>query len=118
MIFTNGVHHDSSYYRFAAFRHKQFQTPRIGHFDANNNTITPLSYKSGTPLQTLYEVIEVGEQNITISGDPIARAECKLLAPIYGRDVLAVGKNYAVSIVADHVDRSKSNTTQGTRRRV
>ena len=64
------------------------------------NTITPLSYKSGTPLQSLYEVIEAGEHNVTVSGDPISRSECKLLAPIYGRDILAVGKNYAVSTVS------------------
>ena len=98
MAILNGVHEDSSFYQFAAFLHEQFQTPRIGHFDPKKNTITPLSYKSGTPLQNLYEIIEVGEQNVAASGDPIARAECRLLAPIYGRDILAVGKNYAVSL--------------------
>ena len=97
MIMPNGVHKDSGFYQFAAFRHEQFRTPRIGHFDTEKNTITPLSYKSGTPLQNLYEVIEVGEQNIIASGEPIARSACRLLAPISGRDVLAVGKNYAVS---------------------
>ena len=97
---TNGVHPNSSFYQFAAFRHEQFQTSRIGHFDLQKNTITPLSYKSGTPLQSLYEVIEAGEHNVTVSGDPIARSECKLLAPIYGRDILAVGKNFAVSTIS------------------
>jgi hypothetical protein len=97
MAIPNGVHKDSCFYQFAAFSHVQFRTPRIGSFDSERNTITPLSYKSGTPLQNLYEVIEVGEQNVIASGDPIARSECKLLAPISGRDILAVGKNYAVS---------------------
>jgi hypothetical protein len=96
MTVPNGVHKDTTFYQFTAFRHESFQTPRIGHFDLEKNTITPLSYKSGTPLQNLYEVIEVGEQNVIASGDPIPRPECKLLAPISGRDILAVGKNYAV----------------------
>lgn len=94
---SNGVQRDSGSYQFAAFRHEKFHTPRIGHFDLDKNTITPLSYKSGTPLQNLYEVIEAGGANVIASGEPIARSECKLLAPISGRDILAVGKNYAVS---------------------
>ena len=97
MALPNGVHSDSSFYQFAAFSHANFPVPRVGTFDSERKTITPLSYKSGTPLQNLYEVIEVGEQNIVTSGEPLARSECKLLAPISGRDILAVGKNYAVS---------------------
>ena len=97
MAMHNGTQENSHFYQFAAFRHGDFHTPRIGHFDLEKDTITPLSYTSGTPLQSLYEVIEAGEDNITTSGDPIARSECKLLAPISGRDILAVGKNYAVS---------------------
>ena len=96
MSFPNGVHEESAFYQFAAFHHERFMTPRIGTFDLDRKTITPLSYKSGTALQNLYEVIEAGDHNIIPSGEPIARSECKLLAPIYGRDVLAVGKNYAV----------------------
>ena len=97
MAVSNGIHKDSGFYQFAAFRHGKFNTRRIGHFDTDKQTITPLSYKSGTPLQNLYEVIEVGEKNITALNEPIARSECTLLAPISGRDILAVGKNYAVS---------------------
>ena len=97
MALSNGVQKDSGSYQFAAFRHEKFHTPRIGHFDLDKNVITPLSYKSGTPLQNLYEVIEADGANVITSGEPIARSECKLLAPISGRDVLAVGKNYAVS---------------------
>ncbi len=97
MAIPNGIHKNSSFYQFAAFRHEKFNTPRIGHFDTDKQTITPLSYNSGTPLQNLYEVIEVGEENVTALDGPIARSECTLLAPISGRDVLAVGKNYAVS---------------------
>lgn len=118
MAIPNGVHKDSSFFQFAAFCHEQFRTPRIGNFDSERNTITPLSYKSGSPLQNLYEVIEVGEENIVASGDPIARSECKLLAPISGRDILAVGKNYAVSEIqcfmttSDMVDTSQEHAKE------
>ena len=97
MTMSNGVQKNPGSYQFAAFRHRKFHSPRMGHFDLDKNTITPLSYNSGTPLQSLYEVIEAGAANIVTSGKPIARSECKLLAPISGRDILAVGKNYAVS---------------------
>ncbi|EED17785.1 fumarylacetoacetate hydrolase, putative [Talaromyces stipitatus ATCC 10500] len=68
---------------------------RIGHLDLNSNKIQPLSLVSGTCLSNLYEVIEAGEINITISReDQISLSDVKLLPPISGRDILAVGKNY------------------------
>lgn len=67
---------------------------RIGSLN-QDDTIQPLCFASGTPLSNLYEVIEVGEAGVIASGEPIARTSVKLLAPISGRDVLAVGKNYA-----------------------
>ena len=70
-------------------------TPRIGHLDLDNQTIHPLSYASGTPLTTLYEVIETTSSNITESdADPIPLSTIQLLPPVSGRDILAVGKNY------------------------
>ncbi|CAG7924690.1 unnamed protein product [Penicillium olsonii] len=69
--------------------------PRIGHLDFDSATITPLSFKSGTPLSNLYQVVVVGEQGITTSGEqPLPLSSVKHLPPISGRDVLAVGKNY------------------------
>lgn len=68
---------------------------RLGHLDAGNATIQPLSFASGTPITDLYQVIEVGEQNIIASGSPIPESSVTILPPISGRDVLAVGKNYA-----------------------
>lgn len=82
---------------YVSYRTPNNKRPRIGHLDLDTNEITPLSYTSGTPLTNLYEVIEIGEGHIVAGGDPVALAEVKLLAPISGRDVLAVGKNYAVS---------------------
>lgn len=69
--------------------------PRMGHFNAPDDTIQPLSFASGTPLRDLYQVIEVGEENISAAGEPVPSDSVKILPPISGRDILAVGKNYA-----------------------
>ncbi|RAO68606.1 uncharacterized protein BHQ10_004618 [Talaromyces amestolkiae] len=68
---------------------------RIGHLDLNTEQIQPLSFVSGTRLSNLYEVIEAGEKNIAASQEnSIPLSDVKLLPPISGRDILAVGKNY------------------------
>ena len=82
---------------YAAYVPEGSKKPRIGHLDAESDTITPLSYVSGTPVSNLYEVIEVGEKAFVQAGEPFPRSKARLLPPIYGRDILAVGKNYAVS---------------------
>ena len=80
---------------YIAYKTSLSPSPRIGHLDVENETVTPLSYVSGTPLSSLYEVIEAGELKITASdADPIPLSSLILLPPISGRDVLAVGKNY------------------------
>lgn len=79
---------------YCAFQDSETGAERIGHLDQDKNTIQPLAFTSGTPLSNLYEVIAVGEDGITASGEPIQRSEVKLLAPINGRDILCVGKNY------------------------
>jgi len=68
---------------------------RIGSLSEDENSIQPLSYASGTPLSNLYEVIEAGEDRIIAAGEALDTSSVKLLAPISGRDVLCVGKNYA-----------------------
>jgi hypothetical protein len=65
---------------------------RVGHLDQENGTITPLAYSSGTAIENLYQVIEVGEDNIIAGGQPFPLDDSvNVLAPISGRDVLAVG---------------------------
>jgi hypothetical protein len=66
--------------------------PRIGHLESS--TITPLAMASGAPVSTLYEVIELGTKLIPVE-EPLSLESVKLLPPISGRDVLAVGKNYS-----------------------
>jgi 2-keto-4-pentenoate hydratase/2-oxohepta-3-ene-1,7-dioic acid hydratase in catechol pathway len=68
---------------------------RIGHLDVATDTVRPLAFKSGTHITNLYQVIEVGNDNIIPSGEPIPRSSIRLLPPISGRDILCVGKNYA-----------------------
>lgn len=68
---------------------------RIGHLDLQQSSIQPLSFKSGAPISNLYQVIEIGESSIQPSGEAIPLSSVELLAPIRGRDVLAVGKNYS-----------------------
>ncbi|KAF4828972.1 hypotheticall protein [Colletotrichum tropicale] len=80
---------------YIAFSRQDGSTPQIGHLDRAQQTIQPLAFLSGTPVENLYQVIEVGSQNITASIDPpISLKDVKVLPPISGRDVLAVGKNY------------------------
>jgi len=68
---------------------------RIGSLDLEHSVIQPLAFASGAPLSNLYQVIEIGESQIKSAGETISLSEVELLAPIYGRDILAVGKNYA-----------------------
>ncbi|KAI9688518.1 MAG: hypothetical protein M1822_001467 [Bathelium mastoideum] len=68
---------------------------RVGHLDYASNRITPLAYASGTPLSDLYQVFAIDHKSVVSAGEPFARDNVKLLAPIRGRDVLAVGKNYS-----------------------
>ena len=81
--------------QYAAFIDPETGRPRIGHFDLEANTVQPLSFTSGTPVANLYQVIEAGPSKIIPVGDSIPSSSVKLLAPISGRDVLAVGKNYS-----------------------
>jgi hypothetical protein len=68
---------------------------RVGHLDEASQTVQPLAFKSGTYLSNLYQVIQVGEDGIIPSGEPVPRSSVQLLPPITGRDILCVGKNYS-----------------------
>ena len=69
---------------------------RIGHLNIEAGTITPLSFASGTPLETLYQAIEIGELGIIAGAESFKLTDdVIILPPISGRDILAVGKNYS-----------------------
>lgn len=42
---------------------------RIGHLDTVKGTITPLAFASGTPIENLYQVLEVGEDQVQAGGE-------------------------------------------------
>ncbi|USP82778.1 hypothetical protein yc1106_10052 [Curvularia clavata] len=67
----------------------------VGHYELAEKSIQPLAFISGTPLESLYQVIEVDEANIIASGKPLSASTVKILPPLASRDVLCVGKNYA-----------------------
>ncbi|KAJ0165421.1 Uncharacterized protein CTA2_11317 [Colletotrichum tanaceti] len=67
---------------------------RIGHLDLARQIIQPLSFDPGTPVENLYQVIEASAAHYVAAGSVVSVSEVKLLPPISGRDVLAVGKNY------------------------
>ena len=91
---VNGV--QGGYTNYSAYRDlKALGQERIGHLDLQKSTIQPLSFASGTPISNLYQVIEIGESHIKPSGEAVALSSVELLAPISGRDILAVGKNYS-----------------------
>ena len=72
---------------------------RMGHFDQEKGTITPLAFESGTPIHNLYQIIAVGEDHVIASGEPFPATEkVSIRSPIGDRDVIAVGMNYG-----DHV---------------
>ena len=98
---SNGIHNKG--FKYAAFRSPGGGS-RIGSLDIESGKLTPLAYRSGTYIQSLYEVIDADPAAITTSGDALSVADVELLPPIPGRDVLAVGKNYAVSIQAQIPD--------------
>lgn len=79
---------------YVAYHDPQTQRDLVGHYDLSTDTVQPLSFKSGTPITSLYQVIEAGESNITSIGVPIDSSKVRVLAPLAERDVLCVGKNY------------------------
>lgn len=84
----------STLFNYVAYYDPQTHKDQIGHYNLIPKTIQPLSFKSGTPVSNLYQVIEAGESNITSSGPPINSSEVCILPPLASRDVLCVGKNY------------------------
>ncbi|CAO2650077.1 Nn.00g013690.m01.CDS01 [Neocucurbitaria sp. VM-36] len=84
-----------SFTNYVSYQDTQTGRLRVGHYDLTKKTIQPLSFVSGTPIDNLYQVIEVGESNIIATGDPLSDSSIKILPPFTSRDVLCVGKNYA-----------------------
>jgi 2-keto-4-pentenoate hydratase/2-oxohepta-3-ene-1,7-dioic acid hydratase in catechol pathway/imidazolonepropionase-like amidohydrolase/pimeloyl-ACP methyl ester carboxylesterase len=115
LIMINGRIHKAKHQDFVRHSHESLsieQTPklynfiayrlgdgtkrtRIGHLDTELGSVTPIAYKSGTPMENLYQVIEAGSKGLIAGGAPFPMDDSlDVLPPIYGRDIIAVGKNY------------------------
>jgi 2-keto-4-pentenoate hydratase/2-oxohepta-3-ene-1,7-dioic acid hydratase in catechol pathway len=101
---------------YVAYQEPQTQRTRIGHYDLTQKTIQPLSFKSGTLIDNLYQVIEAGESNITRTGSPTPISTVKILPPLAARDVLCVGKNYAEHAKEFNSRRIQSSSPSGSPR--
>lgn len=87
---------------YLAYLDPKTQRPRIGHYDLDEKTIYPLSFSSGLPISSLYQVIEAQTSytndpgsHVIQTGEALGLSSVKILPPLTGRDVLCVGKNYA-----------------------
>ncbi|KAK8210534.1 hypothetical protein IWZ01DRAFT_282227 [Phyllosticta capitalensis] len=88
---------------YVAYVDARLGVARVGHLDFESDKITPLTFRSGTPVASLYQVIEAGDEHIAAPGGGVGEegpaafpaSSVKLLPPLAGRDVLAVGKNYS-----------------------
>ncbi|KAL0261455.1 hypothetical protein SLS55_002885 [Diplodia seriata] len=86
----------ANYTNYVSYKDPATNRPRIGHLNLDHDTIHALSFKSGEPIHSLYQVIAAGEEHICLDEfeDPFPASTLKILPPITGRDILAVGKNY------------------------
>ncbi|KAH4040822.1 hypothetical protein HBH69_066170 [Parastagonospora nodorum] len=80
---------------YVAYHDRRIGKDTVGHYDLEKGTIVPLSFISGTHVENIYQVIEVGESNIICASQPQPARSLKILPPFPDRDVLCVGKNYA-----------------------
>ena len=96
MAFTNGEDASQEHRNYCAYFDQALNEERIGFYDFDKKTIQPAAFGSGTPIENLYQVIEAGQQTTVVPrGEALSLSSVKLLAPISGRDILAIGKNYA-----------------------
>lgn len=68
---------------------------RIGKVNFEVQQITPIKMPSGAPVSTMYQVIELGNDLVDDDDACVSLESVTLLPPLSGRDILAVGKNYA-----------------------
>lgn len=89
---------DGALSNFVSYRlHDGTGRTRVGHLDPKTGTVTPIAFQSGTAVEDLYQLIEAGETNVIPGGgEPFNLNDgVEILAPLRGRDVLAIGKNYS-----------------------
>jgi 2-keto-4-pentenoate hydratase/2-oxohepta-3-ene-1,7-dioic acid hydratase in catechol pathway len=84
--------------------------PFVGDVDFDEGVVRELRWKeTGKLVTSVFAVIEHADRNIERSKEGIDLSRIKLLAPLPGRDVLAVGKNYF-----DHAKEFNSSGFDGS----
>ena len=79
---------------YVSYQDETGQT-RVGHLSLEDSTVVPLAMPSGSPITSLHQIIELGGDMQSAGGEAVSLSSVKLLPPLTGRDVLAIGKNYA-----------------------
>lgn len=69
--------------------------PRVGHLDLDASKIVGVVMPSGASVSNMYEVLEAGDENLSIRSDEeLSLDAVDLLPPFPERDVICVGNNY------------------------
>lgn len=74
-----------------------FPAGTVGLVDETGTAVTPLTSRTGVPILELYDLIEDWDSfsKALVRGAPTELIESiQIMAPLRGRDILAVGKNY------------------------
>lgn len=60
---------------------------RMGHLDTSKGEITPLAFTSGTPIENLYQILEVGADKV-LQGGPAFALTSKHVIPEHLRKLV------------------------------
>ncbi|OCF34080.1 hypothetical protein I317_05647 [Kwoniella heveanensis CBS 569] len=83
--------------KYVSYRSKGNPRPIVGVLDPSSTTVTPLRFPDNSPVRSLHHLIEEWDKvwEHLIPGTPVENVtDVVILAPLRGRDVICVGKNY------------------------
>ncbi|BGO89865.1 hypothetical protein NBRC10512_005635 [Rhodotorula toruloides] len=84
-------------YRFLQYRSKRFPAGRVGLVNADGTQVTPINFPNGRPVVDLKVLIrdwDAVASSLLPSHAVEAISSVEILAPVTGRDIICVGKNY------------------------
>ncbi|WWD16905.1 hypothetical protein CI109_101337 [Kwoniella shandongensis] len=91
--------------KFMSYRSAAYPKGIVGLVDLLEQQVTPLRFPDNTPVRSMHHLIEEwdGTHRSLLHGAPVERIEdVEVLAPLRGRDVICVGKNYKEHAVEFH----------------
>ncbi|WVR04154.1 hypothetical protein IAU60_001153 [Kwoniella sp. DSM 27419] len=83
--------------KYVSYRSRGNPRPIVGVLDPSSTTVTPLRFPDNSPVRSLHHLIEEWDKcwEHLIPGTPVENvSDVIILAPLRGRDVICVGKNY------------------------